>query len=70
MRLPGLRRGPSLGICCWMALFTQNWDDTPDWLYRAIQENGNSIRPLCSDCRQNERVLQADRAYQQHRQSM
>ena len=64
------RRGPSLGICCWMALFTQNWDDIPEWLYQAIQENGNSIRPLCSDCRQNERVLQADRAYQQHRQSM
>ena len=61
------RRGPSMGICCWLALYMQNYDDIPEWLYQAIQDNKGSIRPLCSECRHNERVLRADRVHEQHR---
>ena len=61
------RPRPSMGICCMIAIYAREDGWFPRWLSDAINENGNSIRPLCRSCRQDQLVLKADSACEQTR---
>ena len=45
--------GPSMGLCCWVNLYTINDEPLPSWLHQAMRDNGMSAGPICQECRRN-----------------